>query len=203
MGGLIGGSTNGVVALANGRSFFSGTLPSTQGANVPFQSYALDAPDIKTNLKVPNHRGVVKSIAPNQPRTQTLYRVDVGDGIPKWSMTPPGSGLSGAAKSSTATARSLGVAGERAVGTLGIKTRIPSLTGTEKYRIPDGLSPTTLTEVKNVSRLSYTRQLRDFNLHSQKHGLRFELFTRPNTRLSGPLMDQISNGNIILRTIPH
>jgi RHS repeat-associated protein len=111
--------------------------------------------------------------------------------------------ISNAARSSTATARSLGVAGERAVGTLGSKTRIPSLTGTAKYRIPDGLSPTTLTEVKNVSRLNYTRQLRDFNLHSQKYDLKFELFTRPNTRLSGPLMDQISNGNIILRTIPH
>ena len=86
---------------------------------------------------------------------------------------------------------------------VGSKTKIPSLSGTAKYRIPDGLSSTTLTEVKNVSILSYTRQLRDFNLHSQKYGLRFELFTRPNTRLSGPLMDQISNGNIILRTIPY
>ena len=106
-------------------------------------------------------------------------------------------------KASTSVARSLGISGERAVGIGGGKTRIPSLTGTAKYRIPDGLSSTTLTEVKNVSRLSYTQQLRDFNLHAQKYGLRFELFTRPNTKLSGPLMEQIRSGNIILKTIPH
>jgi hypothetical protein len=99
-------------------------------------------------------------------------------------------------------ARTLGVQGERAVGTLGSKVRIESLTGMAKYRIPDKLTASTLTEVKNVSRLSYTRQLRDFNLYSQKYSLEFELFTRPNTKLSGPLLNQIRKGNIILKTIP-
>ena len=68
-----------------------------------------------------------------------------------------------------ATARSLGVAGERAVG-VGSKTRIPSLSGTAKYRIPDGLTSTTLIEVKNVGNQSYTRQLRDFYMYSQQTG---------------------------------
>lgn len=53
------------------------------------------------------------------------------------------------AKGGVAEARALGIAGEEAVG-VGAKTRIPSLTGTAKYRIPDQLTSTTLGEVKNV-----------------------------------------------------
>ncbi len=106
-----------------------------------------------------------------------------------------------AARGSTATARSLGVAGERAVG-IGSKTRIPSLTGTAKYRIPDGLSSTTLTEVKNVSSLSYTRQLWDFHMFSQQTGRQFMLYTRPTTTFSGPLQGLINQGQIIVRPIP-
>ena len=62
-----------------------------------------------------------------------------------------------AAKGGLANSRALGIAGEQAVG-VGAKTRIPSLTGTAKYRIPDQLTSTTLGEVKNVSHLSLTRQ---------------------------------------------
>ncbi len=107
-----------------------------------------------------------------------------------------------AAKSSTNMARTLGVQGERAVGTLGSKTRIPSLTGTAKYRIPDGLSRTTLTEVKNVKSLSLTRQLKDFHLYSTQRGLQFNLYTRPNTTFSAPLQNLINQGSINVYTIP-
>lgn len=99
-------------------------------------------------------------------------------------------------------ARTLGVQGERAVGTLGPKTRIPSLTGTAKYRIPDGLSRTTLTEVKNVNSLSLTRQLNDFHLYSTQRGLQFNLYTRPNTTFSAPLQNLINQGSINVYTIP-
>jgi hypothetical protein len=67
-----------------------------------------------------------------------------------------------AAKGGLVNSRALGIAGEQAVG-VGSKTRIPSLTGTAKYRIPDQLTSTTLGEVKNVSHLSLTRQLTDFH----------------------------------------
>ena len=106
-----------------------------------------------------------------------------------------------AAKGGLAEARALGVAGEQAVG-VGSKTRIPSLTGTAKYRIPDQLTSTTLGEVKNVSHLSLTRQLTDFHLYSQQNGLQFILHTRPTTTFSGPLQNLINNGSIIVKPIP-
>lgn len=45
-----------------------------------------------------------------------------------------------AAKGGVANSRVLGIAGEQVVG-VGSKTRIPSLTGTANYRIPDILTP--------------------------------------------------------------
>ncbi len=107
-----------------------------------------------------------------------------------------------AVKSSTKMARTLGKEGEKAVGTLGAKTRIPSLTGTAKYRIPDKLTSTTLTEVKNVKSLSLTRQLKDFNIYSMQNGLQFQLYTRPTTTFSAPLKSLIDQGSIIVKTIP-
>jgi hypothetical protein len=106
-----------------------------------------------------------------------------------------------AAKTGLANSRALGVAGEKAVG-IGSKTRIPSLTGTAKYRIPDQLTSTTLGEIKNVSHLSLTRQLTDFHLYSQQNELQFILYTRPTTTFSGPLKNLINNGSIIVKSIP-
>jgi len=97
--------------------------------------------------------------------------------------------------------RALGIAGEEAVG-VGAKTRIPSLTGTAKYRIPDQLTSTTLVEVKNVGHLSLTRQLTDFHLFSQQTGRQFLLYTRTNTTFSGPLQNLINNESIITKPIP-
>lgn len=101
----------------------------------------------------------------------------------------------------TAKGGPLGIAGEEAVG-VGSKVRIPSLTGTAKYRIPDQLTSTTLGEVKNVSHLSLTRQLTDFHMFSQQTGRQFILYTRPNTTFSGPLQNLINNGSIITKPIP-
>ena len=98
--------------------------------------------------------------------------------------------------------RALGVAGEDAVGIGASKTRIPSLTGTAKYRIPDRLTSTTLEEVKNVQSLSFTRQLQDFHLYSQQNSLQMILHTRPETTFSAPLQTLINNGSIINKTIP-
>lgn len=106
-----------------------------------------------------------------------------------------------AAKGGIANSRALGIAGEQAIG-VGSKTRIPSLTGTAKYRIPDQLTSTTLGEVKNVSHLSLTRQLMDFHMFSQQTGSQFILHTRPNTTFSGPLQNLINNGSIITKQIP-
>lgn len=71
-----------------------------------------------------------------------------------------------------------------------------------RTRIPDGLTDRTLTEVKNVARLNYTRQLRDLADYAQKTGRRFDLYVRPDTILSRPLRKAVEQGLIHLRYIP-
>ena len=71
-----------------------------------------------------------------------------------------------------------------------------------RMRIPDGLTETTIGEVKNVRSLSYTQQLRDFSTYASENGLRFDLYTRPETQLSGPLLDAIDAGAINRMDIP-
>jgi Restriction endonuclease fold toxin 7 len=74
-------------------------------------------------------------------------------------------------------------------------------------RIPDGLTPTTLSEVKNVNSLSYTSQLRDFNTYATAENLKFDLYIReatsdlPATTLSKPLQQVIDASNGRIRVI--
>ncbi|QDQ26688.1 hypothetical protein FNU76_10105 [Chitinimonas arctica] len=100
------------------------------------------------------------------------------------------------------TAGQLGREGEAAVRAayeIGDKAK---LTINGRTRIPDGLTADALSEVKNVDRLSFTRQLRDYLDHAQSEGLRFDLYTRPNTTLSGPLQNAVDNGLINQLHIP-
>ncbi len=69
-------------------------------------------------------------------------------------------------------------------------------------RIPDGLTETTLTEIKNVTTQSYTQQLRDYASFAKDNNLDFVLYVRADTKLSGPLKTLISTGNIIHQLIP-
>ncbi len=72
-----------------------------------------------------------------------------------------------------------------------------------RTRIPDGLTSSTLSDVKNVGSLSYSRQLRDFGQYAQQTGRSFDLYVRPTTRLSGPLQEAAGPGGPInLRFIP-
>jgi len=102
-----------------------------------------------------------------------------------------------------ALARRLGQAGEQAVGISGPKVgiRIP---GTNTMRFPDQINRATrtLTEVKNVRSLSYTRQLRDYAAWTQRKGYGFDLWIRPSTRMSGPLLEARDMGLIQVRYIP-
>ncbi|MCC6471173.1 MAG: hypothetical protein IT563_22855 [Alphaproteobacteria bacterium] len=88
---------------------------------------------------------------------------------------------SGAATS----AISLGRAGEEAVGIAAnvpkVDIRIP---GTSTIRYPDRLTQTALDEVKNVSKHSYTQQLRDYAAYALSTDRIFNLFVRPTTVLS-------------------
>jgi hypothetical protein len=107
------------------------------------------------------------------------------------------------ARRTAQTARQLGLAGETAAGIVKNTTRIDSLTGIAKYRVPDVLnrSAQLIGEVKNVSRLSYTNQLRDFVRYAKQQGFRFELMARQGTRLSTALQQAIDAGGIILLRI--
>jgi RHS repeat-associated protein len=69
------------------------------------------------------------------------------------------------------------------------------------YRIPDGInkSKRILQEVKNVKKLSLTKQIKDFMQLSKQLGYRMELYIRPNTYLSKPLKEAIKNYNVIIK----
>jgi RHS repeat-associated protein len=113
-------------------------------------------------------------------------------------------GGSGAARAALATreARALGAAGETAAGIVKNTERIASATGSAAWRIPDALTTTTLTEVKNVARLSLTNQIRDFAAFAEKEGHIFELVIRKDTKLTGPLLDFIREKGIQVRFLP-
>ncbi len=96
----------------------------------------------------------------------------------------------------------VGQAGEDAVrGAYNIGDKAP-IEVAGRGRIPDGLTSTTISEVKNVQSLSYTQQLRDFATYAGETGLRFDLYVRPSTVLSGPLAEAIAEGTIRIRYIP-
>lgn len=97
----------------------------------------------------------------------------------------------------------VGQAGEDAVrGAYSIGDKVP-ITVNGRGRIPDGLTPTTLSEVKNVASLSYSRQLRNFADYAQQTGRQFDLYVRPGTTLTGPLQDAAGPGGPInLKFIP-
>jgi Restriction endonuclease fold toxin 7 len=128
-------------------------------------------------------------------------------------MMPYGAGAirmgrgAGAVESATARATRLGAQGEQAVGLFGPKVgiRIP---GANNLRFPDGITMTTLTEVKNVQYQGLTNQLRDYVTYSQKNKLTFDLYVRGplyptgQTILTGPLEAAVKAGTIRLKFIP-
>jgi len=96
----------------------------------------------------------------------------------------------------------VGKDGERRVGLTGPKERIPSLTGTAEYRVPDGLTKVTIEEVKNAAKLSINNQLRDFLAYANATGRTFILWVRPNTVLVGELKKLVNDGLIKVVPIP-
>ena len=100
-------------------------------------------------------------------------------------------------KEATEYARKVGKQGEDAAGIdARIKGRI-NVPGTSRWRIPDELTRMLLKEVKNVAKLSFTRQLRDYVKISQELGIPFELWMREGVKLSKPLREAIEEGLII------
>jgi len=110
-------------------------------------------------------------------------------------------------ESATELARRLGREGEGAVGYIGKKERV-TVPGSTHYRISDGITRSTLSEVKNVARQGLTKQLKDYQLIAKDKGLNFDLYVRGpksplgQTTLTGPLVDAIDAGAVNLRFIP-
>jgi RHS repeat-associated protein len=106
------------------------------------------------------------------------------------------------AESRGAAAVRVGQAGEDAVhGAYDIGSKVTTQIG-GRTRIFDGLSNEAVSEVKNVATQAYTQQLKDSLAYAQQNGLRFDLYVRPSTYLTGPLRDAIGAGEINLRFIP-
>jgi hypothetical protein len=105
------------------------------------------------------------------------------------------------AKDNLARNRRIGEQGERSSNTVKNTQRIPSTSRPGQYRIPDGLDEATLTEIKNVAKLSNTSQLRDFLEHAKNTNRTFILETRQSTKISGPLQNLIDDGLIDHRII--
>ncbi len=102
-----------------------------------------------------------------------------------------------------AAIRQLGADGEAAANIAKNTARIPSASGTAAFRIPDVLDhgAQMIGEVKNVGRLSFTSQLRDYASYAQTNSYQFQLWVRPGTVLSEPLSAEVAYGNILLRFI--
>ena len=109
-------------------------------------------------------------------------------------------GVVGVAKSAGQLGRE-GEAAVRNVYDIGEKPT-QSILMNGRGRLPDGLTKAALSEVKNVDRLSFTRQLGDYSDFAQQTGRSFDLYTRPSTKLSGPLQDAIDSGLINHLYIP-
>ncbi|CAM3529392.1 putative Rhs family protein [Xenorhabdus nematophila ATCC 19061] len=95
-----------------------------------------------------------------------------------------------------------GEAAVKSVYNIGDKRKIS--VGEDRYRIPDGIHTIdkTLNEVKNVKRQGLTRQLKDYSAYAQEKNLDFNLFIRPDTKVSKPLQEQIDKGLIKRKDIP-
>lgn len=102
-----------------------------------------------------------------------------------------------------AGSRAAGNAGEQAAGIVKNTTHIKIPGDVRGYRIPDELNDSVIGEVKNVSSLSYTSQLRAYSAFAQSKNLTFNLYVRGSTMLSGPLQETIDSGVInLIRNLP-
>jgi hypothetical protein len=107
-----------------------------------------------------------------------------------------------AANTGGAASVRLGHAGENAVRSVYDIGPKASAEVAGRTRIFDGLTDTTVSEVKNVARQSFTLQLRDNLSYAQSTGRTFDLYVRQDTYLTGPLRDAFGRGDINLRFIP-
>ncbi len=107
-------------------------------------------------------------------------------------------GKSAAKTLSIRTVGELGEAAVRAAHDIGPKELV-EMFGRNRY--PDGVLQDVLSEVKNVARQSYTRQLRDYAAYAAANGMRFDLYVRAEggTQLAGTLRAAVDAGEVFLK----
>lgn len=98
------------------------------------------------------------------------------------------------------TVGELGEAAVRAAQTIGPKEMVQMF---GRNRFPDGILPEVLSEVKNVAKLAYTRQISDYARYAAETGRRFDLYVRANggTQLTSTIRSAIDRGEIVLKEI--
>jgi RHS repeat-associated protein len=185
--GLTGGLMNGISAKINGNNFITGNRPGMIPESARIKPIPPPNRDLKGSVEV-DECIMTKGHDPDIP-LEKAQLIIWSERLNKW-----------------VPLNEAGKAAEEAVfrGTPPAKVRIPSLTNSATYRIPDGYNKTSkvLIEVKDVQYLRYTKQLEDFYLHTLEEGMRFELYTRPNTQLSKELEKMTLDALIIHKFIP-
>ena len=138
----------------------------------------------------------------NNPKEFFRDMADAGNGIPELGgiLMLPAKILS--EERALKSAYQIGKEGEDAVKSvykIGDKSTI-IING--RTRVPDGLTGSALSEVKNTKSISLTKQLQDYSDFAKQEGLKFYLYTRSGINPSTPLQRLIDNGLIIRRDIP-
>ena len=87
----------------------------------------------------------------------------------------------------TGSPNSIGKIGEQLAG-INPKLKQP-IQVNGRIRIPDGLTDSTLIEVKNVKYISNTCQLRDFATYAKNTGRTMDLYVRPTTKIAKTVID--------------
>ena len=87
----------------------------------------------------------------------------------------------------TGSPNSIGKAGEKMAGIDPSAKQKITING--RTRIPDALTDTVLTEVKNVKYISNTSQLKDFAQFAGSTGRTLELYVRPTTKVAKTVLE--------------
>lgn len=191
--------TGTVIPAASTHEFLKGSSPEFRAENSKFLDHDviinanghLEYANSMANDKFPGEMSryveAHETIMEAEWAIISVFTLPVGEVGSLTSLGLEAGGAKAAQLTGTALARQLGVEGEQAVRAFADIGPKEAIRVGGRTRIPDGLTATTLSEVKNVQKLGYSRQLRDYATYANATGRRFDLYVRHSTELSGPL----------------
>ena len=200
IGAVAGAIVGGVVAAKNGRNVWAGAgIGAAAGALIGSGVGA--AAGIALAGSVTATTGAVMAGGSTLAATVSAGGIGAGATYISNNVSQAANNFAPAAQTAAGKMQEVaekGRTGEALSGIVKNTVRIPSMTGTASYRIPDGLDmgAKILSEVKYYTgTLSYTNQLRDFVMWSQANGYQMYLYTI-NESFTGPLKQAIDSGII-------